>query len=92
MDTEFLYDQDIFIKCQKFGMGLPSFLLLSLVSAFLKTYNTQFLFFSIKPNSFTKMCSSNCSASNNCLQLFRIPADIMFLAVFCLCQTIILSP
>jgi len=37
MGTEFLCDQDMFIKYQKFGTELTAFHLLSLVCTFLKT-------------------------------------------------------
>lgn len=82
MDTEFLCDQDMFIKYQKFGMELTAFHLLSLVCTFLTSW-----FFFIKPNSSIKMCSSNCSASKDCLQLFRILADIMSGCLLFVCQS-----
>jgi len=44
MGTEFLCEQDMFIKYQKFGMELTAFHLLSLVCTFLKTFTDSMFF------------------------------------------------
>jgi len=85
MGTKFLCDQDMFIKYQKFGMELTAFHLLSLVCTFPKTYRQHFLYSII-------MCSSNCSASKDYLQLFRILADIMSGCLLSVCQSTFLPP
>jgi hypothetical protein len=83
MDTEFLCDQDMFIKYQKFGMELTAFHLLSLVCTFL----TSWCFFLLNQIVLSK-CVVVTAQQARIVYSYSEYLQTLCLAVFCLCVSL----